>query len=643
MKKAICLTLFLLSFRLWAAENPAGNPSPNVFLVTIDTLRADHLGCYGYSGIKTPSIDGLAKDGVRFASAFTPVPVTNSSHASILTGLYPSSHGVTDFGVALSASHVTWATMLQRKGYETAAFVGAVVLDSKVLAPGFDQGFDYYDNFPPHAGKGHWDVEERRGMEVVRHAEKWLDQPHSQQSLTALPAGPVFTWVHLYDPHDPYEPPPPYSEIYRDHLYDGEIAYADHALGDFLAYLRRRGWYDNSLIVLVGDHGEGLGEHQEQTHGIFLYDATLHVPLIIKLPQARDRGKVVSGQVRTIDILPTVLGLLGISPAEHMDGASLQPLLAGAGEASGRPLFGETDYPLHFGWAPLRCVRAQSAKLIQAPRPEYYDLGSDPRELHNLYSSAPPTQSKLQALLSQHQAEKNGGKLAAAQAQLPDPKDRIEEENLLHEALLESDRGHSEQAQLLLKKVLQRDSSSALAFSQLGELELKARDYRQAAADLGKARQLRPNDSTSAFYQGQALFALGDFAAASEALEASLRLLPEQLPARILLAKTYLKLGKPSSAEDQLEAALLVDSNNPEAQIELGRVLLAEKKYPEAASQLKTLTEQHPSSEAFDLLRQAYAAQGKKQLAAGAAKRAAELKRTSGSQPISSPAATPRQ
>src|SRR6185437_2994681 len=525
---------------------------------------------------KTPSIDGLAKDGVRFASAFTPVPVTNSSHASILTGLYPSSHGVTDFGVALSASHVTWATLLHQRGYNTAAFIGAVVLDSRTLAPGFDQGLDYYDNFPPHAGKGHWGVEERRGMEVVQHAEKWLDQPHSQQSLTPLAAAPVFAWVHLYDPHDPYEPPPPYSQVYRDHLYDGEIAYADHALGDFLAYLRRRGWYDNSLIVVVGDHGEGLGEHQEQTHGIFLYDATLHVPLIIKLPQEREAGKVISAQIRTIDILPTVLGLLGVNAGEHMDGTSLQPLLAGVGQPSGRPLFGETDYPLHFGWAALRCVRDGQDKLIQTPRPEYYDLGSDPRELHNLYASAGPQQQKLQALLSQHQAEKNGGKLTAAQAQLPDPKDRIEEENLLHLALLQNDRCHTDQARVLLKKVLEKDSSSALAFSQLGELELKAGNNQEAASALAKARQLRPNDSTSAFYEGQARFAMRDFSGARDALEASLRLLPEQLPARILLAKTYLRLDKPGSAEDQLQAALLVDSGNADAQLELGRVLLAE-------------------------------------------------------------------
>jgi len=624
MKKELCLSLFLLTVRLWAA----GNAPPNVFLVTIDTLRADHVGCYGYSGVKTPAIDGLAKDGLRFTSAFTPVPVTNSSHASILTGLYPSSHGVTDFGVALSGNHLTWASLLQKQGYGTAAFIGAVVLDSKTLAPGFDQGFDFYDNFPPHAGKGHWDVEERRGMEVVQHAEKWLDRPHSQQSLTPLPAGPKFLWVHLYDPHDPYEPPPPYSQVYRDHLYDGEIAYADHALGDFLAYLRRRGWYDNSLIVVVGDHGEGLGEHQEQTHGIFLYDATLHVPLIIKLPQEREAGKVISAQIRTIDILPTVLGLLGVNAGEHMDG-TWQPLLAGVGQPSGRPLFGETDYPLHFGWAALRCVRDGQDKLIQAPRPEYYDLGSDPRELHNLYASAGPQQQKLQALLSQHQAEKNGGKLTAAQAQLPDPKDRIEEENLLHLALLQNDRGHTDQARVLLKKVLEKDSSSALAFSQLGELELKAGNNQEAASALAKARQLRPNDSTSAFYEGQARFAMGDFSGARDALEASLRLLPEQLPARILLAKTYLRLDKPGSAEDQLQAALLVDSGNADAQLELGRVLLAEKKYAEAVSQLKSVTEQHPTAESFELLKQAYAGQVKAQLAAGAAKRAAELKRTS--------------
>ena len=281
-------------------------PSPDVFLITIDTLRADHIHCYGDRNIATPALDSLANDGVRFAQAFTPSPITNTSHASILTGLLPSSHGVTDFAVPLSSAHKTAAELLRDRGYHTAAFIGAVILDSKTLAPGLDRGFDFYDNFPAHASsKSRWGRVERRGMDVVQHAETWLG---------AHPAGPHFVWIHLYDPHDPYEPPAPFSLTYKDRLYDGEIAYADSALGNFVSYLKKHGWYGNSLIVVVGDHGEGLGEHHENTHGIFLYDSTTHVPLIVKLPQGSDAGKlkVIEPQVRTIDILPTVLDLVGV-------------------------------------------------------------------------------------------------------------------------------------------------------------------------------------------------------------------------------------------------------------------------------------------------------------------------------------------
>jgi tetratricopeptide (TPR) repeat protein len=210
---------------------------------------------------------------------------------------------------------------------------------------------------------------------------------------------------------------------------------------------------------------------------------------------------------------------------------------------------------------------------------------------------------------------------------LPDPKDRIEEENLLHDALLASDRGHSRQARRLLAKVLARDSASALAYGQIGALELKAGDYRQAAAHLARARQLRPRDSTSAFYQGQALFALGDYAGARQALQASLRLLPEQLPARLLLARTDLRLRQLAAAEDQLQAALLLDPQNAEARLELGRVLLREKNYGEAAQDLETAARQHPSREAFELLQQAYAGQGKMGQAEAAGRRAARFKR----------------
>src|ERR1700731_3604170 len=254
MKAArILIVCCLVNISPGAGQAHKKPPPPDVFLITIDTLRADHVHCYGYEQIRTPALDGLARDGIRFAHAFTPSPITNTSHTSILTGLLTSTHGVTDFAVPLSSSHPTWAELLHQQGYHAAAFIGAVILDSKTLAPGLDRGFDFYDNFPEHSqSKSRWGRVERRGMDVVQHAEAWL---------SAHPQGPHFFWVHLSDPHDPYEPPPPYSQIYKDRLYDGEIAYADAALGKLLSYLKREQRYRNALIIVVGDHGEGLGEH----------------------------------------------------------------------------------------------------------------------------------------------------------------------------------------------------------------------------------------------------------------------------------------------------------------------------------------------------------------------------------------------
>src|ERR1051326_5727253 len=396
--------LLLLSAVSAAQSAPA---KPDVFLVTIDTLRADHLHCYGDNDIQTPALDNLAKDGIRFAEAFTPSPITNTSHTSILTGLLPSSHGVTDFAMPLSDTHPTWAELLKAQGYHNAAFIGAVILDSKAMAPGLDRGFDFYDNFPePPEGKSRYGRVERRGMEVVQHAEQWLNSNHD---------GPHFVWVHLFDPHDPYEPPPPYSDTYKDRLYDGEIAYADSAFANFIAYLKKQGWYDGALIIVTGDHGEGLGQHHENTHGIFLYDSTTHIPMIVKFPAEQQAGKTVQAQVRTIDILPTVLDVLGIAPPEKLDGASLKPYITGS-EASDRAAIGETNYPLQFGWASLRSVRQPDFKFIEAPRPELYDLHKDPGETHNDYAAENPMAAKLREQLKNLPRSENV-------ANLPDPKD----------------------------------------------------------------------------------------------------------------------------------------------------------------------------------------------------------------------------
>jgi len=640
--------LFLMCFPLlmataWAlGSKPIQDSRPDVFLITIDTLRADHVHCYGYDRVETPALDSLAKDGARFSAAFTPSPITNTSHISILTGLLPSSHGVTDFAIPLPTTHTTWAEFLQQKGYHTAAFIGAVILDTKTLAPGLGRGFDFYDNFPDHPQtKARWNRVERRGMDVVQHAETWM---------IAHRASPHFVWVHLYDPHDPYEPPPPYSHAYKDHLYDGEIAYADSALANFITFLKRQGRYENSLIIVVGDHGEGLGEHNEDTHGIFLYDSTTHVPLIIKKPgkpTSTGPGQVIDAQVRTIDILPTVLDLLTIATDAHFDGDTLKTYLAGTDSAP-RRAFGETDYPLRFGWAPLRSVRDNDFKFIEAPRPELYDLHTDPKELTNLYQPDNANMQKLRAELNElksssqpsastpaaagsQQELKALGYVAGSEAtnanskasSLPDPKDKVQEQNLLHAAMMASDDNRSADARTALEKVLQLDPKSPTALLQLGELEFQAGNYSKAADYLARTRAIRPDDATAPYYQGLALEKIGEYAGARDALETSLKFTPGQFQARLLLGEIYLRLKDPGAAQDQFEAALLLQPRSVEAELDLCRALLASKSYQDALRELEPLAKSQPlNAEVFQLLSETYTGLGKKDDAEKAGNRA---------------------
>lgn len=583
---------------LMTGLNAAATP-PNIFLITIDTLRADHVHCYGYNQIQTPALDDLAKTGIRFTRAFTPSPLTNSSHTSILTGLLPSVHGVTDFGIPLDESHATMAELLRAKGYHTAAFIGAIILDSKTLAPGLDRGFDFYDNFPSNVqSKTHWDQLERRGEVVVKHAEAWL---------TTHPAGPRFVWVHLYDPHDPYEPPAPYSETYKDRPYDGEIAYTDSALANFVAYLKAHAFYDNSLIVVVGDHGEGLGEHNEDTHGIFLYDSTTHVPLILKLPVGKNAGKVIDEQVGTLDILPTVLEYAGISKPEPLTGTSLLSIEKGP-QKSSRPAVGETDYPLRFGWAPLRSVRTPENKFIEAPRPELYDLRSDAGEQNNLYdphNELVANSRKLLASVLPPLANQLSGPL-------PDPKDKIQEQNLLHRALIATQDHRFADAHTALDQVLKLNPKSSLALRQLGEVELQTADYQQAAAHLKQAREVAPDDPAVGFLLGQALQRIKDFEGARAVLEQCLKTNPNEPAARLLLGSVYLDLKNPTAAADQFEAVLLVQPTDIEGQLGLAKAQIAQSKFTEVVSGLQDLAKsQANNADVFDLLAQAYRGLGK--------------------------------
>ena len=615
---------------------------PDVFLVTIDTLRADHVGCYGYEQVETPALDALAADGVRFTQAFTHSPITNTSHVTILTGLLPSVHGVTDFGIPLSPQHVTAAELLKKQGYQTAAFIGAVILDSNTLAPGLDRGFDFYDNFPQadslDAGgknpegkntdvnkKERWGRVERRGMEVVEHAESWFDKHRT---------GSHFVWVHLYDPHDPYEPPPPFSEKYKDHLYDGEIAYADSAVAHWIAFLKKAGVYDDAIIVVTGDHGEGLGEHGEETHGLFLYDATLHIPLILKMPLklkpkpagGAQPGAVIDAQVRTTDILPTILSATGIAAPVGLNGESLLPLISGAengsmnSSPSHRALFGETDYPLRWGWAPLRALRSDNTKWIEAPRPELYDLQADPKELKNLYAagtvnskaqSMQAEMAKWEAKLPPANNSSNSGKPAET---LPDPKDKIEVQNLLHRAMLAADDNRLNDARRFLEQALQIDQNSATALRQLGELELADGDFAKASVHLKRASELRPDDSSAAYELGEAMEKSGDWPGARDALESSLKLAPSQVSARLLLGRVYLQLKDAKKAEDQFEAALLADSNGSDGRLGLAEAQIQQSDFAGALPDLESFTKTDPrNAEALRLLARAYRGLGREQ------------------------------
>jgi choline-sulfatase len=623
---------------------------PDIFLITIDTLRADHVHCYGYDRIRTPALDLLAKQGIRFTQAFTASPITNSSHTSIMTGLLPSSHGVSDFGVPLPPIHPTLAALLAKRGYRTAAFIGAVILDSKNLAPGLDRGFEFYDNFPElTTNKSRWGRIERRGLEVEQRAESWLN---------ARSAGAHFVWVHFYDPHDPYEPPPPYSEVYKDRLYDGEIAYADSALGRFLAYLKKQEWYEGAMIVVVGDHGEGLGEHREDTHGIFLYDSTTHVPLIVKLPNQREAGRTVEAQVRTTDIMPTVLSLLGIPAPPSLDGDSLEPFLAGI-EATPRTVLGETDYPLRFGWAPLRSVRKEGFEFIEAPKPELYDLHADPGELRNQYQPWDGTVQKLRRVLAELSAKSPAagktspaavsvstidelhalGYLGSADARsatdvpepslLPDPKDKIEEQNLLHTAMVAAEDGEPNKARVALEKVLQLDESSAIALRQLGRLEMASGNYAKAAGYFRRSQGARPNDAMDASEYGRALEMSGDLPGARDVLQASLKLNPNQFAARLALGRVYLSLNDLKAAQVQFEAAVLLQPGSSEAQIDLAKALIRQKKFADAVELLEPVAGfSSDDAEMFAVLAEAYTGLGRRQDAQHAQSQAKALQKS---------------
>ncbi|RFF31260.1 sulfatase [Wenzhouxiangella sediminis] len=412
----------------------------NVLLVTFDTTRADRIGCYGNDRINTPTLDGLAAEGVRFANAVSVAPITAPSHSSILTGLYPTAHGFRDNGLfVLEGRNRTLAEILKDEGYATAAAVGAFPVVSRF---GFDQGFDLFDDhltgmFEDYQGeravpKEELFFDERRAAQVNEAVIPWLQQQGDS---------PFFLWVHYFDPHQPFEPPPPYDQLYADDLYNGEIAYADSRLGHLIEQLRQMGELERTLIVMTADHGEGLGEHNEITHAVLAYDSTLHVPLIVRPPgDATGRvSRVIDERVGTVDIVPTVLDVLGLDVPAELHGQSLASLWRDVVEEDKPEVAYEPRYyaenlspRLTHGWGELRVLYEGDMKYIHGPRPELYDLSVDPHELENLVADRSEQAREMRGNLATFIREHAASEPTQTQALDPELVQRLQSLGYLH-------------------------------------------------------------------------------------------------------------------------------------------------------------------------------------------------------------------
>ncbi|MDD8026785.1 MAG: sulfatase-like hydrolase/transferase [Acidobacteriota bacterium] len=517
---------------------PGRNVRPNILLVTIDTERADHLGCYGHAVARTPVVDGLAAEGLLFRNCVASAPITLPSHATIMTGLLPPAHGVRDNGVfSLDEKAVTLAERLRGAGYETRAFVSGVVLNRRY---GLAQGFDGYDDdLWAENDPKMFMIRERKAAKTIDRALEWLE---GRAGKTAR--RPFFAWVHLFDPHQPYNPPA-WTKAVTPTPYDGEIAYADSELGRLVAALRDRGLLDKTVVVYTADHGESLGEHGEKTHAIFIYEATVRVPLVIRYPRLFKAGTVYAGPVRHVDIVPSILSILHKSGTEETQGVDLTPVGRGRTLAPDLPQYSESRLSeLGFGMAPLYGVRLGTWKWIRAPKPELYDLQVDPRELSNVQAANPELAAKLD--------------------------DEI-------------------------KKVFQ-DSRNRALFARTNPLTAETMEMLQSLGYLAAegAREsmggMDPKDGIGIYNKledARHAARKNDWAAAEKGLRGILAEIPGHQSARNILALTLLREGRIDEAKAEYAASLAADPGQARVFVQLANIALLESRLDEAEDLLQ--------------------------------------------------------
>jgi arylsulfatase A-like enzyme/tetratricopeptide (TPR) repeat protein len=626
------------------------DPDLNLLVITLDTIRTDRLGAYGNSDIRTEFVNGLAERGVVFDRCVAPTPLTLPSHTSLFTGTYPVFHGVRDNGnYVVPAGLTTMAELLSEAGYRTGGFVGAFVLSSRW---GLEQGFDTYTE--PQGGYDPTLVSfaqiQRPANAVVDDAIAWLRKESEQ---------PFFAWVHLYDPHLPYEPPPAFAREYPGDPYLGEVAFADAQLDRLQAFLESSGLDSRTLVVFAGDHGEGLGDHGEFDHGLLLYQTTAQAPLIIAHPAMTSGGARRPEVVSLVDILPTVAEAIGLPLPETVQGRSLWPLIGGDGEFDEQPVYAETHYPkLHFGWSPLTSLQDRRFQLIQSSDPELYDLDRDPAQENNLFETQPDVGERMTREL-EGLVEKLGrgaldasstpdavtiAKLAALgyvvsgagtdQGQsiddLPSPRsmlwlynhlleankavgagDEVAGEKKLRELLAANDslvdgwvslgrlyrnQGRMAQAASAFREAHARRPLDPFLVSRLADALISTQQLAEAEQLLSAAQEQHPDNPLIVYAMARVMENTGRFAEAEALFQRSLELDPLSAPAHVRLAAIALRREDLRTAGVELDAALNLDPGAAEASLFRGQLLERQGRFEEAAQAYRDELSHSPTS-----------------------------------------------
>ncbi|HKI86930.1 MAG TPA: sulfatase-like hydrolase/transferase, partial [Thermoanaerobaculia bacterium] len=538
-----------------------------VVLISIDTLRSDHLPAYGYKEVKTPAIDSLVRDGILFERAYSHVPLTLPSHVTLLTGLLPTETGVRDnVGYHFDADKMPYLPrLLGRDGYLTGAAVSAFVLRAET---GLAEGFDFYQSVIDLKASETLGRSQRPGTETLASAKPWLEK-------AAASGKPFFFFFHIYEPHRPYDPPEPFASRYGK-TYDGEIASADAVIGDLFHQLRQLGVFKRSIIVLLSDHGEGLEDHGEQGHGILLYREALQVPLIVKLPEDDLAGSRVASPAELSDITPTVLSLVGLVPPKGENGRDLFAL-SGRGSVS-RAIYSETYYPrIHMGWSQLTSIIRGKYQLIWGPDPELYDLAQDPQERHNLFHRDEKTATSLRQALrpylkplappSAASAETSqrlaalgylsgSAKLTASEGPLPDPKAKIGTLKSYSQALRLFTEQKFAQAVPLYRELVKEEPKMLDAWENLGSALQKLGRRQEALTAYEEAMKVSGGAPNVALRTASVLFEMHRYDEARKYAELELATSPAR--AHNFLAQIEMAQGDLAKAETEAQAAIAI-------------------------------------------------------------------------------------